>query len=384
MPKSGYSKTITYLDLCTGIGGFSLGIERAAAEANKKAKCVGYSEIDKYAAKVYQAHYLNHRNKGDLTKIKPANLSPFRLLTAGFPCQPFSYAGKGRGFQDTRGTVFFSIARIIEAKRPRVVLLENVDGLLAHGNGQTFKTIISALEQLGYSIEWQVLNSKNHGVPQRRKRVFIIGYLGALPGSQVFPVGLPNQVRTRSGEAEKGIREIASTITTQSHKNGTGSHIQIANTMTARQFRSWRGNFVEQRLNQSSDGRVHHPGEVSQTLVAGHYNQPKIRVGTFRTYKHGRGLRRTQDGKAPTLQARARQDGSGMAVVQTGERIRRLTPVECERLQGFPDNWTDVVWYKGLRENKISDTQRYKMLGNAVTVNVVFFIIKRLIENGVL
>ena len=212
-----------YLSLFSGIGGFELGIAQAHeslcnvdrgenrggkknqagtqgqglftktgenARSSKRSTCpsvadivdegslcIGYSEIDKYAIQTYQKNFPNHHNYGDITKINENELPDFDCLVGGFPCQTFSIAGKRKGFEDTRGTMFFEIARILRAKQPRLFVLENVKGLLSHDNGNTFRTIIATLDELGYDLQWQVLNSKNHGVPQNRERVFIIGHL---------------------------------------------------------------------------------------------------------------------------------------------------------------------------------------------------------------
>ena len=139
-------------------------------------ECIGYSEIDKYAIQIYEKHF-NHKNYGSITDINAAELPDFDLICGGFPCQSFSIAGKRRGFDDTRGTLFFDICRIIKKKQPRLILLENVKGLLSHDQGRTFRTIITKIDELGYDCQWQVLNSKNFGVPQNRERVFIIGHL---------------------------------------------------------------------------------------------------------------------------------------------------------------------------------------------------------------
>ena len=203
---------IKYLSLFSGIGGFELGIQQAyenynrldlqkqttedirAGESNSKSlscrrpTCIGYSEIDKYAIQVYKKHFPNHKNYGDINKINANDLPDFDLIVGGFPCQSFSIAGKRRGFKDTRGTLFFEIARIIRKKQPRLLLLENVKGLLSHDQGNTFTTIISTLDELGYDCQWQVLNSKNHGVPQNRERVFIIGNRRGTERPDVFPL----------------------------------------------------------------------------------------------------------------------------------------------------------------------------------------------------
>lgn len=172
----------------SGIGGFEKGIDQAGIAGI----CVGYSEIDKYAIKVYERNFSGHRNYGNATAINAADLPDFDLLVGGFPCQAFSIAGKRAGFDDTRGTLFFDIARILKEKRPRHLVLENVKGLLSHDSGRTFTTIIGVLTDLGYSVEWQVLNSKNFGVPQNRERVYIVGHLGGECSRQVLPISGTN------------------------------------------------------------------------------------------------------------------------------------------------------------------------------------------------
>ena len=202
-----------YLSLFSGIGGFELGIQQAYETSTKPKQlqredlrseghinslksgvrkqqhtCIGFSEIDKYATEIYSKHFPNHKNYGDITTINEKELPEFDLLVGGFPCQSFSIAGKRGGFDDTRGTMFFEIARIVREKQPRLLLLENVKGLLSHDKGNTFRTIISTLNDLGYDIQWQVLNSKNHGVPQNRERVFIIGNRRGTERPDVFPL----------------------------------------------------------------------------------------------------------------------------------------------------------------------------------------------------
>ena len=169
-----------------GIGGFRSGLTRAGGF-----QCVGHCEIDKYANASYTAIYepgKEERYYPDATKIDPADLPDFELLCGGFPCQAFSNAGRRRGFADARGTLFFEIARLAQAKRPAYLLLENVPGLLSHDKGKTFSVILSALDDLGYHVEWSVLNSKHFGVPQSRRRLFIIGYLDPRCAGKILPV----------------------------------------------------------------------------------------------------------------------------------------------------------------------------------------------------
>ena len=175
-----------FVDFFAGIGGFRLGMEMAGHE------CVGHCEIDKYADRSYRAMHEVKENEwyaGDIAEVKPGDLPEADCYCFGFPCQSFSIAGKRGGFNDTRGTLFFEVMRLAKERKPRYLFAENVKGLLSHDKGNTFETIISTMEELGYSVEWQVLNSKFFGVPQNRERVFIIGHLGGLSGREVFPFG---------------------------------------------------------------------------------------------------------------------------------------------------------------------------------------------------
>ena len=177
---------IRYFDMFAGIGGFRAGLNRASGF-----QCIGHCEIYKFADASYRAIHDIKKEEffyPDATKIDPAELPDFDLLCAGFPCQPFSASGRRRGFADARGTLFFEISRLAEAKRPPYLLLENVPGLLFHDRCRTFSAILSALDELGYHVEWSVLNSADFGIPQSRRRVFIIGYLDARCAGKILPV----------------------------------------------------------------------------------------------------------------------------------------------------------------------------------------------------
>lgn len=332
----------------TGIGGFEVGIQNAirsmgrektrdqrvgddgGSRANdntesgriepQRSICVGYSEIDKYAISVYEKQFPGVKNYGDITKINAKELPDFDCLVGGFPCQAFSIAGKRRGFDDTRGTLFFDLARILREKQPRYFVFENVKGLLSHDQGNTFRTIIATIDELGYDCQWSVLNSKDFGVPQNRERVYIVGHLRGTPRPEVFPI-------TENSRADI----ILPTLTTRYY----GAQANV-----------------------------------------GYIGNESPQVGTYRTHKDGNGFRKSRSGLAPTIPARAREDGSGQPVMNDGVRVRRLTPLECERLQGFPDNWTAQG-----TDGAISDTQRYKMCGNAVTTNVVQAVFERILTN---
>lgn len=193
-----------FFDFFAGIGGFRLGMEMAGHE------CVGHCEIDKYANKSYIA--MHHPKESevffeDVRAIKPSDMPECECYCFGFPCQAFSIAGLRRGFEDIRGTLFFEVMRIAKERHPKILFAENVAGLLNHEGGRTFQVIIETMGELGYVVEWQVLNSADFGVPQNRQRVFIIGHLGGHRGRQVFPI---------ASDSEQ-------TIELQGHKIRTGT-----------------------------------------------------------------------------------------------------------------------------------------------------------------
>lgn len=336
-----------YFSVCSGIGGFELGI-------GERGKCVGFSEIDKYAIQIYQKHFPSHKNYGDIKKIDAKKLPDFDLICGGFPCQSFSVAGKRKGFNDARGTIFFDICRIIKIKKPRLILLENVKGLLSHDDGRTFIAIIAALDELGYDCQWQVLNSKDFGVPQNRERIFVVGHLRGSRRPQVFPITQSGKVHTK---AQQGSGE---TIAPCLHAASGGPDV---NDLFVEIPEATRGGYAVARLGDSINlsvmgsktrrGRV---GKgVAQTLDTG--------MQQYTIYQKPRGKSRGgAHAIAPAMTGKSYEHNNTLA-------LRRLTPRECERLQGFPDDWTAGV----------SDTQRYKVCGNAVTTNVVRAIIQKMI-----
>jgi DNA (cytosine-5)-methyltransferase 1 len=305
------------------------------------------------------------KNWGDITKINADDLPDFDCLVGGFPCQAFSIAGLRRGFEDTRGTLFFDLARILQAKRPRLFVFENVKGLLSHDSGNTFRTIIASVAELGYDCQWQVLNSKDFGVPQNRERVIIVGHLRGTPRPQVFPIGDTEEVHVDSHVGEEGVREITST-------------------QTARQYANWNGNFVKELTgNNRQTDRVYDDEGIAPSLntMQGGRQHPKV-VYKYRK-EGGEGYMETPHVSAIKASNQANQRSDGTSLVLEDAAIRRLTPLECERLQGFPDDWT-----KYGKDNKgatvpISDSQRYKMCGNAVTTNVIQAVFERVFSNKV-
>ena len=399
----------------SGIGGFEYGIqnadrklwqeERISTNNNQsdsvsdilqghsaqpgRTSCVGYSEIDKYAIKVYERNFnescdehahisqeskqeertqgrkrstdkqglqlhdrnrsatlcnkcKGHTNYGNATTINAAELPDFDLLVGGFPCQAFSIAGKRAGFDDTRGTLFFDIARILKEKQPRHLVLENVKGLLSHDGGRTFTTIIGVLADLGYFVEWQVLNSKDFGVPQNRERVIIVGHLRGECRRKVFPISGTNGKDTRiigqdvayaidanyhkgTNTLEKSRRSVVALTETRTEES---KRIRRESQKQGRDFSPRRGKVLKSRADN-----------IGNTVTAGQSKEHYLAIGT---------------------------------------RIRRLTPKECERLQGFPDDWTKYGEDEHGMRVDISDTQRYKMCGNAVTTNVIQAVMEQL------
>jgi DNA (cytosine-5)-methyltransferase 1 len=319
--------------------------------------CVGFSEIDKYATQIYQRHFPEHTNFGDITKIVAEELPDFDLLVGGFPCQAFSIAGKRGGFEDTRGTMFFELARILRAKQPRLFVFENVKGLLSHDGGKSFATIIQTLDELGYDCQWQVLNSKNHGVPQNRERVFIIGHLRGERRPEVFPLGGSDSedIRKLQYVGQVGDADWAGDGKNLSRNAREGYRVYsdegLSPALRSQLGGASRGSQIVQ-INQPkhSNDRIYSTDGLSPILntMQGGRRQPFIQNPKMMNYKkdyeNSVAITATSYKEPPVVNA-----------------IRRLTPNECERLQGFPDGWTEGV----------SDTQRYKTLGNAVTVNVI-------------
>lgn len=209
-----------FIDFFAGIGGFRLGMEMAGHE------CVGHCEIDEHANRSYIAMHKPKESEWyarDITTVEPSDLPEAECYCFGFPCQAFSIAGKRHGFADTRGTLFFEVMRLAKERKPEVLFAENVAGLLNHEGGVTFGVIISAMAELGYSVEWQVLDSQNFGVPQHRERVFIIGHLGNGSGRKVFPLGQDGEAAAELQGHERD-RVICNTLVS-SHRDSIGTYI---------------------------------------------------------------------------------------------------------------------------------------------------------------
>ncbi|SMD67884.1 Modification methylase HhaI [Bacillus mobilis] len=407
--------SLTFIDLFAGIGGFRLGMEQAGH------KCLGYVEWDKFARKSYEAI---HNTKGewtahDITTVTNNDLRLLRgqvdVICGGFPCQAFSIAGKRLGFAETRGTLFFEIARFAKEIQPQYLFLENVKGLLNHDGGNTFRTIISTLDELGYDAEWQVLNSKDYGVPQNRERVFIIGHFRGRSRREVFPIGRSYETSgvqrvgniNPSGNGMNGnvycSDGIAPTLTTN---KGEGPKVLVKGMLDIKgkdQIRrvygtegispcltTMQGGGQEPKIldDQGRRNKEHKLHSICPTLRAQtHGNEPKV-VYVKEATKQGYAEAKIGDSinfSVPNSKTRRGRVGKGIAQTldtscnqatiedKPPYRIRKLTPKECWRLQGFPD-WT----FDRAREVN-SDSQLYKQAGNSVTVNVIHAIAERLV-----
>ena len=359
-----------------GIGGFRAGLTRVGGF-----QCVGHCEIDKYADASYRAIHdigKEERYYPDAREINPSDLPDFDLLCGGFPCQAFSLAGRRKGFEDARGTLFFEIARLAQAKRPSYLLLENVPGLLSHDGGRTFSAILAALNDLGYFVEWTVLNSKHFGVPQSRRRLFIICYLDPRCAGKILPVfGTDGKALVQILHGPQGSRVyntegVACTQTASAGGMGGKTGLYLVQPTHA--------SFVDLcagEPRQTKDARCI-TARYGQTTLSNHRAERSgvllIKEATKKGYKEalpgdtvdlGYAGSNTRRGRVGHDIAHTLETSCIQGIVQRGGRIRRLMPRECLRLQGFEDAQIDKI----LAIN--SDAQAYKQAGNSVTVNVI-------------
>lgn len=400
-----------FIDICSGIGGFRSALEKHGHE------CVAFAEIDKFAKQSYRAIYdtENEEELDDITNVTDEHFRLYRgqvdIITGGFPCQAFSIAGNRRGFEDTRGTIFFHIARAIKEIQPSYVLLENVKGLLSHDKGRTYGTIVQALDELGYFIEWGLFNSKYWGVPQNRERVYILvtrkdvwkepKLFNLLKQQTSVNTRLVDILETDVDESYYLSEEKTRKLTLNEDLSGKLNQYNFAE-----RDRVHSVNKVSPTLNTMQGGdrqpkvaiigntsnthhnahNVHDVNGLSPTIAARDYKGAKqiaIREATKKGYTEAMEgdsvntsfpnskTRRGRVGKqvAQTLQAGEVNQG----VVTNDIRIRKLVPIETWRLQGF----SDEQFYKA-KNSGVSNSQLYKQAGNAVTVNVVDAIVGEL------
>jgi DNA (cytosine-5)-methyltransferase 1 len=430
----GKEKGLTFIDFFSGIGGFRLGMEMAGHE------CVGHCECDPYCDTckkitthnthlskkhytvcsvcgrekrqhaVISYHAMHNVKEGewyanDITRVNPGELPEADCYCGGFPCQAFSIAGKRGGFADTRGTLFFEVMRLARERKPKYLFLENVAGLLSHDNGNTFATIIQSFADSGYDVQWQILNSKDFGVPQNRERVFFIGHLRGQRRPEVFPL------RGTSGETLKeltvGLSDafrvydpsgLSKTLKGEAGGQGAKTGLYLLNGTREGNTYCLDANYAkgELRLDKSKRTMV----EVRPVLTP---DRPEKRQNGRRFKEHNEPMftltaqdrhgvmitdevqclnSKDKNGKQPPQQARVYSTNGVMTALQAEQngrfnihnngRIRRLTPRECFRLQGFPDEYFERA------QAVNSDSQLYKQAGNSVTINVIYEIARRL------
>lgn len=414
--------SIKYLDMYSGIGGF-----RSALDEVGGFECVGYCEIDKFAKEAYETLY---DTKGemyfeDARNINPDDLPDIDLICAGFPCQSFSLAGKQRGFDDTRGTLFFEVARVAAAKRPALLYLENVQNLLSHDKGWTFETILEVLDDIGYDVSWTVLNSANFGVPQSRNRVFITGFLRGRCAGEIFafsqanPKTLKQRLPGREGNRVYDSNGLAITLTSSAGGFGGRTGLYIlpikSKTKIGYQF-AHSGDSINTAYanNNTRRGRVGegiaHTETTTATLAVYLIDMnpsPQLtELARCITARQDSGISNRKGEHSAVLVIvkeimpdeikelngikveESNIDKTAGVIILSDEEdnqyiayIRKLTPKECWRLQGFTDEQFNKVKAIGM-----SDSQLYKMAGNAVTVPAVFAIsreLKRIFYGGV-
>ena len=406
---------MNFVDFFAGIGGIRLGLEQAGH------KCVGFCEFDKYARTAYKAMYDTEGGEWeshDVRTTKSYDVPNADLWCFGFPCQDISVAGKQKGLQEgERSGLFYEIMRLLAGRRkedrPRWLLIENVKNLLSIGNGFDFARLLCEVGGHGCSLQWDTLNSKDYGVPQNRERVFIVCYLGDIRGREVFPLrpadgenpcklneitqgvadaqriydggGLARTLKGESGGqgGKTGLYAVRFRYTERGEKSrekGRMEHVEIANALTSKHCGDQTADcsngvvcmsIKEQKLQEEIDTAPTIDTDCRNNLTR---KQTCCAVLTpDRTEKRQNGRRIKEPGE-PSFTLTA-QDRHGVALLDKNIRIRRLTPRECWRLQGFPDEYFDKAKAAG-----ISDTQLYKQAGNGVTVNVARAIGEKLKE----
>ena len=367
-------RIIRYFDMFAGVGGFRAGLDLAG-----RFQCIGHCEIDKYADASYRAIHAPGKEEvyyPDARTIDPKGLPAFDLLCGGFPCQAFSTAGRRKGFEDARGTLFFELARVVKEKRPSYLFFENVPGLLSHDRGRTFGVILSTLYDLGYHVEWTVCNSKHFGVPQSRRRLFLIGYLDSRCAGKILPVfgtdakALVQIVPGRHGTRVYNADGLACTLTAA--QGGGGAHTGLYFVDLTKGDPKITAN--ARCLHTRQDGSLtNFKGQNSGVLY--------IKEATKKGYKEahegdsidlGFAGSNTRRGRVFAGVAHTVDTANTHGIVLRGGRVRRLMPRECFRLQGFSEDQIDNI----LAIN--SDAQAYKQAGNSVTVTVIEAIGRRI------
>jgi len=356
-------------ELFAGIGGFGLAAQRAGFDL------AWACEIDDFASRVYEARFPMMPVHPDVRDFEGVSVD---CITAGFPCQDLSIAGKRKGLVGERSGLFWEIVRIAGRLRPRWLLLENVPGLFSSHQGRDFETVLAALDELGYGVSWRVLDAQFFGVPQRRRRVFIVGHLGSsCPAEVLFePEGVPGD-SPKGREARAGITQ---SLTRSLGRGGADDNdaqggLLVTGTLSAEHGRN-RGLGNEEDTDTIVTHSLRAEGADASEDGTGRGTPivPVYAIGSHAGAADGEVTNRSHASGGPVGSniseglAYSLRGGRKQSIVET--RPRRLTPRECERLQGFPDDWTLI--------EGASDSARYRALGNAVAVPCVEWILRRL------
>jgi len=343
--------------LYSGIGGFEIGIQNVIGKENLD--IIFSSEIDDYAAKSYEL-YFKHKSSGDITKIDEKSIPGHDILTAGFPCQAFSIAGNRKGFEDTRGTLFFDVVRVLKEKQPKIFILENVKGLISHDKskgkykskinkkynntksskciGQTLKIMEDILLELDYNVFWEILNTKDYGLPQNRERIYFVGFRKDL---NITEFTYPKKINYKTK-----LKDVL--------ENNVELNFYLND--------EYQERFIKSLNNEKLQKKIPKTGvyEVVGTTV-----NPEAKGTNSRHWVYN------IDKIISTIDATTYKQPKQILI---DNKIRKLTPKECWRLQGFPNEYYDLV------AKEISNTQLYKQAGNAVSTNVVSELYKQILK----
>lgn len=364
------------LDLFSGIGGFSKGLLDAGIPIEHHYN----SEIDKHAIANYKHNFKNSTHVGSVTDVHEWRIERPSIIAFGSPCQDFSLAGKRAGLEGDRSSLIRYSIEAVKRFRPHVFVWENVKGAFSSNNGADFWAILQAFADIGgYRLEWQLLNT-SWFLPQNRERIYLVGHLDGRSESGVFPIGendrlSDNQKRGAEGKGERlwSYDTQANCISTRYYKDGSENLIQVKSATTSGYEEADIGDSINFSVPNSETRRGRVGKGVAQTLDT----QCNQGVLVMEAGQPQSGRVYNVNGLSPALNSGSEDSGTQAPKINSTTGIRRLTEIECERLQGFPDNWTKYGDYDGVVK-EISKTQRYKMCGNAVTVDVVKAIGQRL------